>query len=200
MSNDKTIATLNNLIETCKDGELGFKTAAEGLKSVDIKPATIREQLKLSFTFHHQTRDLVQNHPPAGALGQLKRLMEKANEADQKPEKETFGEHRSVRRLPTLVVAASLLVGALALAAFWWRGRTTPPQESAAADPCNSRAASDAIGRKDAAALRAEVARKIGHNRVRWLPPGSIVTQDLRSDRLNVDLDAGGVVTRLRCG
>jgi uncharacterized protein (TIGR02284 family) len=37
MSNDKTISTLNNLIETCKDGELGFKTAAEGLKSVDIK-------------------------------------------------------------------------------------------------------------------------------------------------------------------
>lgn len=51
--------------------------ADETLKSVDIKPATIREQLKLSFTFHHQTRDLVQNHPPAGATGQLKRLMEK---------------------------------------------------------------------------------------------------------------------------
>ena len=37
MSNDKAISTLNNLIETCKDGELGFKTAAEGLKSADIK-------------------------------------------------------------------------------------------------------------------------------------------------------------------
>ena len=51
--------------------------ADETLKSVDIKPATIREQLKLSFTFHHQTRDLVQNHPPAGAIGQLRRLIEK---------------------------------------------------------------------------------------------------------------------------
>jgi SAM-dependent methyltransferase len=51
--------------------------ADEMLKSVDIKPATIREQLKLSFTFHHQTRDLVQNHPPAGAIGQLRRLIEK---------------------------------------------------------------------------------------------------------------------------
>lgn len=51
--------------------------ADETLKSVDIKPATIRGDLKLSFTFHHQTRDLVQNHPPAGAIGQLKRLMEK---------------------------------------------------------------------------------------------------------------------------
>ena len=37
MQNDKAISVLNNLIETCKDGELGFKTAAEGLKSPDIK-------------------------------------------------------------------------------------------------------------------------------------------------------------------
>jgi SAM-dependent methyltransferase len=51
--------------------------ADDTLVSVDIKPALIREALKLSFTFHHQTRDLVQNHPPAGAMGQLRRLLEK---------------------------------------------------------------------------------------------------------------------------
>jgi len=51
--------------------------ADETLKSIDIKPATIRDQLKLSFTLHHQTRDLTQNHPPKGALGQLRRLLEK---------------------------------------------------------------------------------------------------------------------------
>ena len=37
MQNDNAISILNNLIETCKDGELGFKTAAEGLKAPDIK-------------------------------------------------------------------------------------------------------------------------------------------------------------------
>ena len=37
MQNDKAISVLNNLIETCKDGELGFKTAAEGLQSPDLK-------------------------------------------------------------------------------------------------------------------------------------------------------------------
>jgi uncharacterized protein (TIGR02284 family) len=36
MAND-TISILNNLIETCKDGELGFQTAAEGLQSADTK-------------------------------------------------------------------------------------------------------------------------------------------------------------------
>lgn len=37
MQNDKAISVLNNLIETCKDGELGFKTAAEGLTSAATK-------------------------------------------------------------------------------------------------------------------------------------------------------------------
>ena len=37
MQKDNAISVLNNLIETCKDGELGFKTAAEGLQNPDIK-------------------------------------------------------------------------------------------------------------------------------------------------------------------
>ena len=37
MQNDHAISVLNNLIETYKDGELGFKTAAEGLKNTAIK-------------------------------------------------------------------------------------------------------------------------------------------------------------------
>lgn len=37
MQNDKAISTLNDLIETCKDGENGFRTAAEDLKSSELK-------------------------------------------------------------------------------------------------------------------------------------------------------------------
>lgn len=37
MNNDKTISILNNLIETCKDGEIGFTTAADGLQDPAIK-------------------------------------------------------------------------------------------------------------------------------------------------------------------
>lgn len=36
-TNSDTISTLNNLIETCKDGENGFRTAAEGVKRGDLK-------------------------------------------------------------------------------------------------------------------------------------------------------------------
>jgi uncharacterized protein (TIGR02284 family) len=35
--NDNVISTLNNLIETCKDGENGFRTAASGVKNGELK-------------------------------------------------------------------------------------------------------------------------------------------------------------------
>ncbi|HEV2799994.1 MAG TPA: PA2169 family four-helix-bundle protein [Pyrinomonadaceae bacterium] len=35
--NDNAISVLNNLIETCKDGQNGFQTAAEGVKRSDLK-------------------------------------------------------------------------------------------------------------------------------------------------------------------
>ncbi len=38
MSNDDVIDTLNDLIETCKDGENGFRTCAEDVKRADLKP------------------------------------------------------------------------------------------------------------------------------------------------------------------
>jgi len=37
MTNDNLISTLNNLIETCKDGQQGFKEAAEGVERSDLK-------------------------------------------------------------------------------------------------------------------------------------------------------------------
>jgi uncharacterized protein (TIGR02284 family) len=35
--NDRVISVLNNLIETCKDGQNGFQTAAAGVKRSDVK-------------------------------------------------------------------------------------------------------------------------------------------------------------------
>ncbi len=37
MDYDNAISTLNNLIETCKDGENGFRTAADGVKNSELK-------------------------------------------------------------------------------------------------------------------------------------------------------------------
>lgn len=38
-SNDTVISTLNGLIETCKDGQEGFKQAAEGVENSQLKSA-----------------------------------------------------------------------------------------------------------------------------------------------------------------
>ena len=37
INNDDVISTLNNLIETCKDGQNGFQTAADGVKNSELK-------------------------------------------------------------------------------------------------------------------------------------------------------------------
>lgn len=37
MDNDEVISTLNNLIETCKDGEEGFRTCAHDIKNASLK-------------------------------------------------------------------------------------------------------------------------------------------------------------------
>lgn len=37
MDNDKVVSTLNDLIETCKDGEEGFRQCAEDIKNPSIK-------------------------------------------------------------------------------------------------------------------------------------------------------------------
>jgi uncharacterized protein (TIGR02284 family) len=61
MSNDKAISVLNNLIETCKDGEQGFKTAAEGLTSAEIKNKFLqysRERSQMSSELQAEVRRL----------------------------------------------------------------------------------------------------------------------------------------------
>lgn len=42
MDRDDVVSTLNDLIETCKDGEEGFRTCAEDIKRTDLKPLFAR--------------------------------------------------------------------------------------------------------------------------------------------------------------
>jgi len=58
MQNDKAISTLNNLIETCKDGEIGFQTAADGLKDAGIK-AKFTEYAQQRARFARELQDEV---------------------------------------------------------------------------------------------------------------------------------------------
>lgn len=48
---------------------------ADDLKSVDIRPITVKRELKLSFTYHHKTRDIVKNYTPEESLPILAKLL-----------------------------------------------------------------------------------------------------------------------------
>ncbi len=60
---------------------------------------------------------------------ELKRLIEKVNEADPKTSKDMFPQgQRTLRRVLPVLVVGVLVVGAVALAALWWRTRMREAQ------------------------------------------------------------------------
>ena len=71
MQNDKAISILNSLIETCKDGERGFKTAAEGLTSSDLKAKFLqysRQRAQMSAELQAEVRTLGGDPERSGSM------------------------------------------------------------------------------------------------------------------------------------
>ena len=48
--------------------------------------------------------------------------------------------------------------------------------------------------------IKAEIADRVEHDRIRYIAPGDMVTQDLRPDRLNVETGVDGRIKLFRCG
>jgi hypothetical protein len=103
---------------------------------------------------------------------------------------------------------ASIAAGALMLMAC----NTVPPEGNGQApdqspDPvpvagegaCDAAAARGLIGRQRSDAVGAEAMRLSGARTLRWLEPDAMYTQDFREDRLNIDVDSSGRITRFRC-
>lgn len=68
-------------------------------------------------------------------------------------------------------------------------------------DPCGASKVAPYIGREATVPVRTEVARISGAKSDRWIYPDSIVTQDLRMDRLNVIMEKGtDRIVEARCG
>ncbi|WP_413061367.1 I78 family peptidase inhibitor [Sphingomonas carotinifaciens] len=75
-------------------------------------------------------------------------------------------------------------------------GCATTPEGGA----CRADRAQDLVGKPWAPAGEAAVLKRTGARALRVVGPDTMVTMDYRPDRLNVETDAGGIVTRLRCG
>lgn len=92
-----------------------------------------------------------------------------------------------------LMASAALLMGCAAV----------PPDEDPVpehgAGRCDAAPAMHLVGRERSEAVRAEALRLSGAKTLRWIAPDAVITMDLRSDRINIDLDSKGRVTGLRC-
>jgi hypothetical protein len=67
-------------------------------------------------------------------------------------------------------------------------------------DTCQAARARNFIGRTDNPATRAALGAGVGQRVVRWIKPGTPVTQDLQPGRLNVIVVEDGRIGSLRCG
>jgi hypothetical protein len=78
-----------------------------------------------------------------------------------------------------------------------------PAPSAAAPEPvyqCNADGARFAVGQPLSPQLEAAARVRAGAGTVRALKPGEAVTMELNGGRLNLDVDARGRVTDVRCG
>lgn len=71
MQNDQAVSVLNNLVETCKDGEQGFKEAAEGVKNPALKAKFLqysRERAQMSSELQAEVRRLGGDPEKSGSM------------------------------------------------------------------------------------------------------------------------------------
>ncbi|OYX64896.1 MAG: hypothetical protein B7Y89_01285 [Novosphingobium sp. 32-60-15] len=79
--------------------------------------------------------------------------------------------------------------------------RPSPPKPGTRApDSCGSQVISRFVGADAEPAVRKAVATAVGHERIRWIKPGTVITQDFQENRLNVILDQTGQILTMRCG
>jgi hypothetical protein len=100
-----------------------------------------------------------------------------------------------------LAIASPLLAAMLlALGACAAPRAPEPPAASAAPGRCEASRAQFAVGHEPGLALQDQARERSGARIVRTLQPGQVITMEYSGDRLNLELDSGGKVARVRCG
>jgi predicted small lipoprotein YifL len=77
--------------------------------------------------------------------------------------------------------------------------RTTSPTPGEP-DDCGASKLTSFVGQQSDAATKAKIATASGAGTIRYIGPGDAVTMDYSPARLNVETDANGRITRVRCG
>ena len=100
-----------------------------------------------------------------------------------------------------------MMATALSLAAL--AACTSPAPAPSASSPapgapvsgaCNAQGAQFAVGRPAGASVVEDARQRSGSYMARVLRPGQAVTMEFNAQRLNLEVNGAGVVTRVRCG
>ncbi|NBA95561.1 I78 family peptidase inhibitor [Pseudomonas sp. R5(2019)] len=95
------------------------------------------------------------------------------------------------------------LVAAVVLAGCSSTGSSTAEPEPAVPSldgRCQASGADFAVGKQASADLLEQARKRTGSQTARILKPRDMVTLEYRSDRLNLNADDKGVITRVNCG
>ena len=106
---------------------------------------------------------------------------------------------RTRASLATLLVAAAL-AGCSTGGSSNAGGNGAPSAPAGNDGRCDASGAEFAIGKQGSAQLLEQARTSSGSQTARILKPHDVVTLEYRSDRLNLNVDDKGVVTRVNCG
>lgn len=101
--------------------------------------------------------------------------------------------------LATLVMAAAL-TGCSTGGASNDGGHAAPSAPANNDGRCEASGADFSIGKQGSAQLLEQARTSSGSQSARILKPSDVVTLEYRSDRLNLNVDDKGMVTRVNCG
>ena len=96
-----------------------------------------------------------------------------------------------------LIAAALPLLAACATAAAQ---SPDPKRSSAEKFECRNTALEQFNGQAPTAAVATTILRASGAKHLRWVPHGTVVTMEYRSDRVTVALDPQSRIARVSCG
>ncbi len=103
--------------------------------------------------------------------------------------------------MPWKLASFGTLLAAAVLGGCSTAGSTTAPVAAEAGHTrCEATAAEFAVGKKASPELLEQARTRAGAQYARFLTPNDMITLEYRSDRLNLNTDAGLVVTRVNCG
>ena len=73
-------------------------------------------------------------------------------------------------------------------------------QAEPAADECGADKLARWVNVLPTSDVKDAIREAVGHDRIRYIEPGGVVTMDLRPDRLNVETGVDGRIKVFRCG